>query len=50
MVRPPQLKFQGVYLTFMRQLGPREKARVRAVKEKKGMGAAMRVARKLARP
>ena len=32
---------------YMRQLGPRQQARVRAVKEKKGFEAAIRVARKL---
>jgi hypothetical protein len=47
--RRAQLKLQGVYMTYMRQLGPRQKARVRAVKEKRGFQAAIATARKLAR-
>ena len=45
--RRAQLKLQGVYMTYMRQLGPRDKAQVRAVKDKSGMVAAMRMAKKL---
>jgi len=46
--RRAQLKLQGAYMGFVRQLGPRQKARVKAVKEKKGFEAAIRVARGLA--
>ncbi len=46
--RRAQLKLQGRYMTAMRQLKPRQKARVRAVKEKKGFEAAIRAAKKLA--
>jgi hypothetical protein len=45
--RRAQLKLQGRYLGYMRQLGPRQKARVKAVKEKKGFEAAIRVAKRL---
>ncbi len=47
--RRAQLKLQGVYMTYMRQLTPRQKARVRAVKEQRGFEAAIGVARKLVR-
>jgi hypothetical protein len=43
------LKLQGSYLGFMRQLKPVQKAKVKAVKAKKGMLAAIRSARKLAK-
>lgn len=43
--RRAQLKLQGAYMGFMRQLGPRQKARVKAVKEQKGFEAAIRLAR-----
>jgi hypothetical protein len=46
--RRAQLKLQGSYMGFMRQLGPRQKARVKAVKEKQGFESAIRIARKLA--
>ncbi len=45
--RRAKLKPQGRYMTFMRQLGPRQKARVRAVKEKRGFEAAIRLARRI---
>jgi hypothetical protein len=47
--RRAQLKLQGAYMGYTRQLGPRQQARVRAVKEKKGFEAAIRVAKKLTR-
>ena len=47
--RRAQLKLQGAYMGFMRQLGPRQKAQVKAVKEKKGYIAAIRMARGLAK-
>ena len=47
--RRAQLKLQGAYMSLMRQLGPRQQARVRAVKEKRGFEAAIRVATKLAK-
>jgi hypothetical protein len=47
--RRAQLKLQGKYMTYMRQLGPRQQARVRAVKAKQGFEAAIRVASKLAK-
>jgi len=46
--RRAQLKLQGAYMGYMRQLKPRQKARVKAVKEKRGFEAAIRVARTLA--
>ena len=42
------LKLQGRYLGYMRQLKPAVKARVKAVKAKKGMHAAIAMARKMA--
>ena len=42
--RRAQLKLQGAYMGFMRQRGPRQQARVRAVKEKRGFEAANSVA------
>jgi hypothetical protein len=46
--RRAQLKLQGAYMGWMRQLGPRQKARAKAVKEARGIEAAIGVARKLA--
>jgi hypothetical protein len=43
--RRAQLKLQGAYMGYMRQLGPRQKARVKAVKAKRGFEAAISVAR-----
>ena len=42
------LKLQGSYMGFMRQLKPAQKARVKALKEKKGFEAAIKAARSLA--
>jgi len=42
------LKLQGSYLGYMRQLKPTQKARVKAVKAKKGIHAAIATARRLA--
>jgi hypothetical protein len=39
------LKLQGSYLGYMRQLKPTQKAKVKAVKAKKGMRAAIATAR-----
>ena len=47
--RRAQLKLQGAYMGYMRQLGPRHKAQVKATKEKKGYVAAIRMARGLAK-
>lgn len=41
-------RLQGQYMGFVRGLKPAEKARVRTVREKKGMRAAIRLARSLA--
>ena len=46
--RRATLKLQGRYLGYMRQLKPRQKSQVRSVREKKGMQAAVRLAKKLA--
>ena len=43
------LKLQGSYMGFMRQLAPKHKARVKAVKEKRGFPPAIAMARKLVR-
>ena len=40
-------KLQGKYMGYVRRLKPAEKARVRAVREKQGMGAAIRLAQSL---
>jgi len=45
--RRAQLRLQGAYMGFMRQLGPRQQARVRGVKERKGFTAATARAKKL---
>jgi hypothetical protein len=42
------LKLQGSYMGFMRQLKPAQKARIKALKEKKGFEAAIKAARMLA--
>ena len=47
--RRAQLKLQGAYMGFMRQLGPRQQARVKAVKEKRGFEAAIGVATRLSK-
>ena len=46
--RRATLKLQGAYMGFMRQLRPREKARVKAVKERRGFRPAIALARRLA--
>lgn len=46
--RRAALKLQGQYLGHMRGLKPRQKAKVRAVREKRGVEAAVRVAKALA--
>jgi len=45
--RRAQLKLQGAYMGYMRQLKPALKARVKAVKEKRGFEAAIRAAKRL---
>jgi len=40
-------KLQGKYMGFVRRLKPAEKTRVRAMREKQGMAAAIRLARSL---
>ena len=47
--RRAQLKLQGAYMGHMRRLKPAQKLRVKAVKEKRGFEAAIRVARALAK-
>ena len=47
--RKQALKLQGQYMGFMRQLGPRQKAKVRAMKARKGYTPAIALARNLAR-
>jgi hypothetical protein len=46
--RRAQLRLQGAYMGFMRQLKPAQKVRVKAVKEKRGFEVAIRVAKRLA--
>ena len=46
--RRAQLKLQGAYMGFMRQLPARNKAQVKAIKERRGFEAAIRVGRRLA--
>ena len=45
--RRRSLKLQGSYMGYMRQLRPKQKARVKAVKEKRGFPAAIAVARRM---
>ena len=47
--RRAQLKLQGKYMGFMRQLKPAQQARVKTVKAKRGFEAAIRVARRIAK-
>jgi len=47
--RKQALKLQGQYMGFMRQLGPRHKAKVRAMKAQKGYTPAIALAKSLAR-
>ena len=44
----PQLKLQGQYMGYMRQLKPRQKARVKAAKAKGGYKAGIGLAKRLA--
>ena len=44
--RRATLKLQGAYMGYMRQLKPAQKARVKAVKEKRGFVAAIALARR----
>jgi hypothetical protein len=46
--RRAALKLQGQYMGYIRSLKPRQKARVRALRESKGVEAAIVLARKLA--
>ena len=46
--RRAALKLQGAYMGFMRQLGPRQKTRVKALKAAKGFPAAIALAKRLA--
>jgi hypothetical protein len=46
--RRAQLKLHGQYIGHMRHLKPAQKLRVKAVKEKRGVEAAIGVAKKLA--
>jgi hypothetical protein len=43
------LKLQGAYMGALRSLGPRQKAKVKALRASKGMDAAMRLAKQLSR-
>ena len=47
--RRAQLKLQGAYLGAMRPLKPAQRMRVKAVRERRGVEAAIRVAKKLAK-
>jgi hypothetical protein len=46
--RRASLKLQGQYMGYIRNLRPRQKSRVKALKATKGYPAAIRLARKLA--
>jgi len=46
--RRAQLKLQGAYMGYVRQLKPAQKARVKVIKAKRGFEAAIRVARRVA--
>ena len=46
--RRAQLKLQGQYIGYVRQLKPRQKAEVRKVREARGMAVAIRRAKELA--
>jgi len=47
--RRAQLKLQGKYIGYVRQLRPRQKAEVKRLLEKKGIETAVKRARRLAR-
>jgi hypothetical protein len=46
--RRAQLKLQGAYMGFMRQLKPAQKARVKAMKARRGFEAAIRAGKRFA--
>jgi hypothetical protein len=46
--RRAQLKLQGQYIGYVRQLTTRQRAQVKAVRERKGAPAALRLAKQLA--
>lgn len=46
--RRAALKLQGAYMGFMRQLGPRQKTRVKVLKAAQGFPAAIALAKRLA--
>jgi len=46
--RRAQLKLQGAYMGYMRQLSARQKSRVKSLKEKRGYEAAIRLAKRIA--
>jgi len=46
--RRAQLKLQGAYMGYMRQLSARKKAQVKAIKERRGFEAAIKAGRRLA--
>ena len=46
--RLADLKLQGAYMGFVRQLGPRQMARVKALRASKGYPAAIALAKKMA--
>ena len=45
--RRAQLKLQGAYMGYMRQLKPAQKARVKAIKARRGFESAIRAAKSL---
>jgi hypothetical protein len=47
--RRKALAWQGQYMSYVRELGPRAKAKVKALREKKGVEAAVRLAKTLAK-
>lgn len=47
--RRAELKLQGQYIGYLRNLKPRQKARVKALRAKKGLRAAVAMARRLAK-
>lgn len=47
--RMEALKQQGAYMGALRSLGPRQKVQVKAVRAAKGLDAAMRLAKRMAR-
>ena len=47
--RRAALKLQGQYMGYVRRLKPRQKTRVKALRAAKGVGAAIRLAKRLAK-